>query len=399
MNTEDARRLALDMPEAVEKAHFDKPDFRVRNHIFMTLPSRDRAVFKLMPEQQEMLSGAEPAVFAAVAGGWGRQGWTSMFLENADEPTLKSVLTMAWRNVAPASLRKAHDGKMPATAAQQAASEEAGDPTPVAGAGPLTLAAPWTFVAEGYEETTRPFLEAFSLSALEKLRFGSGSDAIDIACGPGTTALLLSPKVRRVACVDFSEGMLTQLRRNIDRAGLSNIEPRQADGQALPYDDGSFDIGVSMFGLMFFPDRAKGFAELYRVLRPKGEAAVSSWAPVDQSPLLRLALQALGGPPTKSPSSASGLEDPAVLEREMEEAGFADVRVEPVSHAMKVTTVQGFWRNMVRGVVPIALLRQRSSVEEWARIEQAAMEHISGALPRLPAELASTAYLAIGRKP
>ncbi len=390
MDMQHARQFALGMPEAVEKSHFGKPDFRVRNHVFMTLPGPDRAVFKLTPDEQDMLTGAEPTVFAPVPGGWGRQGWTIMFLAEADQATLESTLAMAWRNAAPPGLRK--------KTAPSVRQGKADDIAPISNAGPLASAKPWTFVADGYEESTRPFLEAFSRSAIEMLHLGPSSDAVDIACGPGTTALTLAPKVRRVACVDFSEGMLQQLRRNIDRAGLSNVEPCQADGQALPYGDASFDVGVSMFGLMFFPNRAKGFAELHRVLRPGGEAVVSSWAPFDRSPLLRLVFEALGVPQAE-PSAKSGLEDPSVFEQEMKEAGFVDLRVEPVSHAMTVSDVGSFWHGMVRGVVPIALLKRNSRPGEWARIEAAAIRHIADALPDLPAKLPSVAYLAFGRKP
>jgi len=106
MNAADARRIALALPEAEEKSHFGKADFRVRNKIFMSLPDDDRAVIKLSREQQEMMAGAEPAIFSAVPGGWGRLGWTAITLPHADEMTLRSALTTAWRNVAPAKLVK-----------------------------------------------------------------------------------------------------------------------------------------------------------------------------------------------------------------------------------------------------------------------------------------------------
>jgi hypothetical protein len=106
MDKQTVRRLALALPEAEEKSHFGKPDFRVRNRIFATLPEGGHAVVKLTPDQQEMLTGSEPAVFQPVNGGWGRQGWTKVMLANADELTLKSALLTAWHNVAPASLRK-----------------------------------------------------------------------------------------------------------------------------------------------------------------------------------------------------------------------------------------------------------------------------------------------------
>ncbi len=109
MDRETVRRLALSLPEAEEKSHFGKPDFRVRGHIFATLPPGDHAVVKLTPDQQEMMAGSEPAIFRPVNGGWGRQGWTKVILAAADETTLRSALVAAWRNVAPASLRKAFE--------------------------------------------------------------------------------------------------------------------------------------------------------------------------------------------------------------------------------------------------------------------------------------------------
>jgi hypothetical protein len=107
MEAADARRLALAMPEAEEKSHFGNADFRVRNKIFMSLPEPARAVVKLTPEQQEILAGAEPKIFVPVKGGWGRQGWTSVMLAEADETMLRSAILQGWRNVAPIRLRKA----------------------------------------------------------------------------------------------------------------------------------------------------------------------------------------------------------------------------------------------------------------------------------------------------
>ena len=109
MNRETVRRLALSLPEAEEKSHFEKPDFRVRNRIFATLPEDGHAVVKLTRDQQEMLTASEPDIFQPVKGGWGRQGWTRVMIEAADEITLRSALVTAWRNVAPVTLRKVFD--------------------------------------------------------------------------------------------------------------------------------------------------------------------------------------------------------------------------------------------------------------------------------------------------
>ncbi|MDR7224829.1 MmcQ/YjbR family DNA-binding protein [Aminobacter aminovorans] len=109
MTREDVRRIALELPGATEKSHFGKPDFRVRDRVFATLPEDGDAVIKLTRDQQEMMCGAEAALFRPVNGGWGKQGWTRVMLAAADEPTLRSALVTAWRNTAPATLRKAFD--------------------------------------------------------------------------------------------------------------------------------------------------------------------------------------------------------------------------------------------------------------------------------------------------
>ena len=110
MTADDFRRLALALPEAVEQSHMGHPDFRVRNKIFATLgyPDGSRGMVKLRPEQQEAFVAARPDTFAAVPGGWGRQGATHVLLPTADEQAVEDALLVAWRNTAPKSLAKQH---------------------------------------------------------------------------------------------------------------------------------------------------------------------------------------------------------------------------------------------------------------------------------------------------
>jgi hypothetical protein len=105
MTADDVRRIALGFPEAVESQHMGTPDYRVRKRIFATLRSAEGcAVVKLTREQQEAMTQSEPSMLEPVPGGWGRKGWTCVMLAHADEATLRSALTAAWRNVAPKRL-------------------------------------------------------------------------------------------------------------------------------------------------------------------------------------------------------------------------------------------------------------------------------------------------------
>ena len=105
MTSDDFRRLALALPEAVEQGHMGHPDFRVGGKIFAGLDrSGDRATVKLTPDQQEVLMSAEPAMFTPCNGAWGMKGWTYVVLGAADAEAATGALRMAWRNTAPAKL-------------------------------------------------------------------------------------------------------------------------------------------------------------------------------------------------------------------------------------------------------------------------------------------------------
>ena len=116
MTVNDFRKLALGLPETVEAAHMNHPDFRVGGKIFATLgyPSKAWAMVKLTPAQQKGFVRDAPDVFAPCSGAWGRQGATSVNLRAANRVAVVQALKHAWTNTAPKRLVRAHsDG--PAT--------------------------------------------------------------------------------------------------------------------------------------------------------------------------------------------------------------------------------------------------------------------------------------------
>jgi hypothetical protein len=101
---DDVRAMALSMPEAVESAHFDHPDFRVRKKIFAGLrPEDGRAVLKLPKHEMESLISIDPKCFEG-ARGWERFGWTLVRVERLPRDQLRPLVEMAWCEVAPKRL-------------------------------------------------------------------------------------------------------------------------------------------------------------------------------------------------------------------------------------------------------------------------------------------------------
>lgn len=112
MTPESFRRIALNLPEAIESSHMGTPDFRVHGKIFATLGGGDvkeRAVLKLTLAQQEMFLHVDAQAFAPVQGGWGRKGWTWLHLRDVADALARDALIAAWRNVAPKRLAASLD--------------------------------------------------------------------------------------------------------------------------------------------------------------------------------------------------------------------------------------------------------------------------------------------------
>ena len=102
-----AKALALALPEAAEADHFGSPSFRVRGKIFMQLSSEDetapRATLKLAAADQSALLMTDPETFVSVPG-WGKHGWTWVYLHHVDEGLFAGLLRQAWKQVAPKKL-------------------------------------------------------------------------------------------------------------------------------------------------------------------------------------------------------------------------------------------------------------------------------------------------------
>jgi ubiquinone/menaquinone biosynthesis C-methylase UbiE len=103
-------------------------------------------------------------------------------------------------------------------------------------------------VRDGYVAELWDNFSAFAKDALELARVAPGSDVLDVCTGPGTLAVQAAASARRVVAVDFSPRMLEELRRQVTARDLHNVEAVEADGQALPFEDSSFDRAFSMFG-------------------------------------------------------------------------------------------------------------------------------------------------------
>lgn len=267
---------------------------------------------------------------------------------------------------------------------------------------PMSTPAPWNLVAPAYAEEVVPMFEAFATEALRLAQSPAGARVVDVACGPGTLAVLAARKGHPVDAIDFAPGMIEQLEARTQALGIANVHGHLGDGQALPFEDGVFGAAFSMFGLMFFPDRAKGFAELRRVLAPGARAVVSSWTPLEATPVmaamfgaLREAMGKLFGPGGPQPGSHDmPLTTEEACRSEMSTA-FRDVTIHRVPYTHRYASADAFWDSLVRTMAPITLMK-KSLGDKFAPLDDAAREAIRRTVGDGVADVTLTAWLSVG---
>src|SRR4051812_26655936 len=110
------------------------------------------------------------------------------------------------------------------------------------------------------------------------LQVRPGERLLDVGGGTGNTALAAARRDAEVVCTDIVPELLEHARKRAELEGLT-YETEVADAQALPYDDGSFDVVTSTIGVVFAADAEQAAAELVRVLRPGGRLGPTAWVP------------------------------------------------------------------------------------------------------------------------
>lgn len=108
MTTDESRKMALEIPKAVERTHMNHPDFRVAGKIFASLgvPDENWGMVKFTPDQQRTFSKKTPKVFKPCSGAWGRQGATNVYLPSAPTSVVRAALDAAAKNVANGKQKK-----------------------------------------------------------------------------------------------------------------------------------------------------------------------------------------------------------------------------------------------------------------------------------------------------
>jgi ubiquinone/menaquinone biosynthesis C-methylase UbiE len=187
-----------------------------------------------------------------------------------------------------------------------------------------------------YEEFLVPLIfEPYAVDIAARVALRRPGRLLEVAAGTGVVTRQLArtlPGDISIVATDLNQPMLD----HAASVGTSRaVEWRQADAMALPFSDATFDVVVCQFGVMFFPDKARAFAEARRVLRAGGAFFFNAWDRIDRNEFADVVTRSLeplfpADPPRFLARTPHGYHDADAILDELRAAGFAQVAIETV---------------------------------------------------------------------
>jgi ubiquinone/menaquinone biosynthesis C-methylase UbiE len=188
------------------------------------------------------------------------------------------------------------------------------------------------------QEVLDRLFQPFEQQLVEAVRAGAGSGVLDVGCGTGATTLAIARVLGaggRCVGIDISEPMLALARARAAREGVPAAFI-SADAETHAFDPGSCDLIVSRFGVMFFADPVRAFANLRRAARGGAQLRLLAWRSPAENPFMttaeRAAAPLLPSLPPRRPHAPGqfAFADRAHVERILEQSGWSDIELRPV---------------------------------------------------------------------
>ena len=146
----------------------------------------------------------------------------------------------------------------------------------------LKAASTYNAAADHFDDGPLAFWDRYGRETIGRLALAPGATVLDVGCGSGASAIPAAKAVGphgHVIGVDLADRLLAIARTKAISAKLKNVEFRQGDMEKLGFSDGSFDAVVCVFAIFFLPDMVKQVRELWRMVRPAGQLAITTWGP------------------------------------------------------------------------------------------------------------------------
>lgn len=269
---------------------------------------------------------------------------------------------------------------------------------------PESRADAWTTCSSAYQAFAAGLTRPFAWDAVRLVRIETGSNVLDVATGTGEFAIAAAERGADVLATDFSASMLELVETSRRRPPVGSIRTALMDGQALALETHAFDAAGSLFGLVFFPNPAQGLSEMFRVLKPGGQAVIATWAIPSHVELMRIVGDALMQLDCELPGRASpescwtSLSSPRRLTQLMADAGFHSVHVVALAHVWTFDHVDLFARSVLQMTPSWMDLYRRMTRQQKAGFTHALVQSFRDRQGSGPYAVTAQGLVAVGTK-
>jgi ubiquinone/menaquinone biosynthesis C-methylase UbiE len=247
----------------------------------------------------------------------------------------------------------------------------------------IRAAATYNAASDSYDHPANYFWARFGRRTIEQLDLHAGARVLDVCCGSGASAIPAAEQVGptgSVLGVDLADRLLERGRAKATARGLHNVEFRVGDMLDLGLPASHFDAVVCIFGVFFVPDMPAAVRALWRVVRPGGSLAITTWGPRFFEPGSSAFWNSVR---QVRPDLYRGFNpwdricDPQSLRSLLSEAGIADARIVAEAGRHPIASPEAWWLAVIgsgyRGTLEqldeADVERVRAANLEYARTE------------------------------
>src|SRR5450432_845667 len=213
----------------------------------------------------------------------------------------------------------------------------------------IKAATTYNSAAEHFDDAPLAFWDLSGQRTVERLALKPGATVLDVGCGTGASALPAAQAVGphgTVLGVDLAEKLLEQARAKAIQRQLDNVEFRLGDMTDLGFPDHHFDAIISVFSIFFVPDMEALVRELWRMVKPGGKLAITTWGHSFFEPAYTVWREAVR---TERPDLYSAFHPwdriilPEHLHHIMQSGGAVDAEIVPESHSQVLRSAEDWW--------------------------------------------------------
>lgn len=221
---------------------------------------------------------------------------------------------------------------------------------------------------------------------------------LETAAGTGIVTAIVVDRLpdAKIVCTDLNQAMIDVASSKIRSP---NVEFKTADAQALPFPDESFDVVICQFGMMFLPDRAAGYREAKRVLKPGGHFLFNVWDRLERNAATQVAADAVGAlfsddPPRFFQRVPFGYHNADAIIDEVRSARLAEVALETVSKVGRAASARDAAIGLCQGTPLRNEIEARGDLELATKV---AAEALSASFGSGPLEAPMSAHVVSAR--